>query len=143
MMNFPVVLEIDFAAGKATTTLQYSIAQYSIMLCSFAHDSPALLMTVFYRRKLIEYGLSEVVPVPRFPIESIRFVTTVMDCVKQGSQLGGCAHEEQGGSPKLHFPGGRLAQIVTPRLDFANEACGVWQIRDRLQVCERVRDQLD
>jgi hypothetical protein len=26
------------------------------------------LMPVFYRRKLIEYGLSEVVPVPRFPI---------------------------------------------------------------------------
>jgi integrase len=34
-----------------------------------------------------------------------------------------------------HF-GGRLAEIVTPRLDFVNEAPGVRQIRDRLLCCE-------
>jgi hypothetical protein len=35
-----------------------------------------------------------------------------------------------------------LAEIVTTGLDFANEAAGVRQFRDRLLFCKRVRDQL-
>jgi hypothetical protein len=37
-------------------------------------------------------GMSKIVPVPRLPIESIRFVTTVMDGTEQRAQLGACTH---------------------------------------------------
>jgi hypothetical protein len=67
---------------------------------------------------------------------------TVVDCVSQRAQLGGCAHEVEHGSPSLHCVGGRLAEIVIPGLDFANEVSGVRQVRDRLLFCERARDQL-
>ena len=65
-----------------------------------------------------------------------------MDCVNQRVQLGGCAHEAEDGSSSLHFVGGRLAEIVTPRLKVANETSGIRQVRDRLQVGKRTRDQL-
>ena len=54
-------------------------------------------------------GLLEVVPVPRFPIERIRLVATVMDRVSQGVEAGGCAHEVQGGSASVLIAGGRAA----------------------------------
>ena len=66
-----------------------------------------------------------------------------MNRVNQGAHTGGCAHQAQGGSASVLIAGGRAAQIVSPGLDFANEAAGVGQVRDRLLCCERVRDQLE
>jgi hypothetical protein len=81
------------------------------------------------------------ITIPRFPIEGIRFVATVIDCVGQRAQLGGCAYEAKDGSSNVLIAGCRSAEIVTPSLDFTNEAPGIWQVRDQLQVCERVPDQ--
>jgi len=84
----------------------------------------------------------EVVPVPRFPIKRIRFVATVMDRFSQGAQACGCAHQAQDGSASVFIAACRLAKLVTAGLDFTNQTPGVGQVRDRLQRCERVRDQL-
>ena len=82
------------------------------------------------------------VPVPSLPIEGIGFVATIMDGVGQRAQVGGCAHEAKDGSATVGITDGRSAEIVTPGRDVANEASGVRQVGDRLQVGDRVGDQL-
>ena len=69
-------------------------------------------------------GLLEVVPVPRLPIESIRFVATVMDSVSQRTQLGGCAQEAEDGSSSVLIARDRSVEVVTPRLKVVNETSG-------------------
>ena len=65
-----------------------------------------------------------------------------MDCVSQRTQLGGCAQEAEDGSSSVLIARDRSVEVVTPRLKVVNETSGIRQGRDRLQVGERARNQL-
>ena len=85
----------------------------------------------------------EVTPIPRFPVECVRFVATVMEQVSERVQTGGRAHETQGGSVSIVVAGGRMPDVAALRLDVANQAPGVRQLRDRFQVRDGACDQLE
>ena len=86
--------------------------------------------------------LLKVISIPPFPVNGIHFVTAIIELVSQQIHKGGDAHNTLYRRKNVVIAGGRSAKIVTPRLDFANEAPGVRQVRDRLQDSERFRDQL-